>query len=469
MINPIAVLVEDDLQQSEVSKGVLESARFDVRVFDSIAPALEYLRASDELIDLFVLDRRLPVNAGEPATDELGDELLKEIRASHKDARLIVFTGYADVRHVQAALQGGGQLPMQSGQPIDRITVLEKDQSIEFRLIVSEFRQLLQTLEDIEISTSEGSHSLSYLDKRVLRRLAFEYHAVSISVVSLGGGLTGASVWKCELARQEGHIATIVAKRVKEFNPMGGLPDLMPRANTTSTMATLSGLMGGNYISVLQIAGDSPRALMTLLVEDPVKAVELACPVWTALHTVASQRQSLSIAEICKSLINWDEIAARLDPYGIEVPAGTLNATTRIGIRHGDLHPGNLLVDNDQAVLIDFDSSTFAAGLLDPVTMLISTLVHPDSPIRGSCWPDTAEVTERFGTADFGLGHGCEAWFQGVYKWIRESRTSDREFWALVLAYSARQLGYQDVLADPAVVDRVVAIARRAADVLAAT
>lgn len=194
MTNPIAVLIEDDPQQAEVSQGVLETAGYAVRSFNSIAPARDYLHTSTDLIDLFVLDRRLPVNAGEPATDEFGDELLKEVRSNYLDARLVVFTGFATIRHVQESLQGSGQLPAQDGQPIDRVTVLEKDQSLEFKEQVEQFRQLLQTLDDIEIITPPGTASLNARDKRVLRRLAFDYRAVSISVASLDGGLTGAGV-----------------------------------------------------------------------------------------------------------------------------------------------------------------------------------------------------------------------------------------------------------------------------------
>jgi CheY-like chemotaxis protein len=469
MSNPIAVLVEDDPQQADVSQGVLEAAGFEVRSFDSIAPTLDYLHTSADLVDLFVLDRRLPVHTGEPATDELGDELLKEVRSQYPDARLIVFTGFATIRHVQDALQGSGQLPAQEGQPIDRVTVLEKDQSLEFKEQVEQLRQLLQSLDDIEIITSPDAAPLSDLDKRVLRRLAFDYHAVSISVVSLGGGLTGASVWRCDVNRSEGHIATVVAKRVESTGARGGLPELLPHANTTSTTATLSGLMAGSRLNVLQIAGDTPYALMSIIAEDPARAVELAKPIWDALHGVAAQQKTLSVAELCESLIAWDELSGLLGPYGVQAPAGTLTATTRVGVRHGDLHPGNVLIDNEQAVLIDFDSTTFASGVLDPVTMLISTLVHPDSPIRGVLWPDASEIALSFATAGFGQRHACGPWFRGVQEWIEEGRSSQREYWALVLAYAARQLRYQDVRDNPEIVSRVVAIARRAAEALAAS
>lgn len=466
MTSPIAVLVEDDPQQATVSRGVLEGSGYDVRGFDSIAPALDYLHDSTELIDLFVLDRRLPVNSGEPATDEFGDELLKGIRSDYCDARLIVFTGYATVRHVQESLQGGGLLPSNGGESIDRITVLEKDQSLEFKGQVEQFRALLQSLDDVEIVIQAGPDPLTDIERRALRRLAFDYQAVSVSVTPLGGGLTGASVWRCELRRSEGHVATVVAKRVKLPSSRGGLCELLPRVNTTARIATLSGLMAGSHLNVLQIAGTSPHVLMDLIAGQPARAIALAQPVWDALRGVAAQQQVLSVAQLCEPLVTWDRLSELLLKHGIPTPAGSLMVSTHIGPRHGDLHPGNVLIDNEQAVLIDFDSEVFAAGALDPVTMLISTLVHPSSPIRGSLWPEPGEIASRFGTSDFGAGHPCEPWFRGLQTWVDECRTSDREYWSLALAYAGRQLRYQDVLDDPAIVTRVLAIARRAAEAL---
>lgn len=466
MTKPIAILVEDDCQQLEVSQGILEFADYTVHSFDSIAPAREYIHKSTDLIDLFVLDRRLPMNAGQPATDEFGDELLNEIRSAHPDARIIVFTGYATIRHVQESLQGSGQLPTQDGQPLDRVTVLEKHQSLEFMEQVEQFRQLLQVLDDIEINTPSSDAPMDALEKRVIRRLAFDYRAVSVSVSSLTGGLTGASVWRCEIYRAEGRIATVVAKRVPSSSSPGGLPELLPPANTTATVGTLSGLMAGGRLKVLQLAGESPSALMDAIAEQPARAVELAKPVWDALRCVSARRATLTVAEVCEPLIAWEPLSALLRTHEIQAPAGSLLVTTQIGPRHGDLHPGNILIDNGRAVLIDFDSETFAAGALDPVTMLISTLVHPDSPIRGAAWPDPAHITSTFATQEFGRGHPCAAWFGGVQDWIQECQTSEREYWALVLAYAGRQLRYPDVNEDGATVDRILAIARRASEAL---
>lgn len=466
MASPVAVLVEDDPQQLEVSEVVLRSAGYEVHSFQAIGPARTYLSGTLDLIDLFVLDRRLPVNLGEPSTEEFGDELLEEVRTAFPDARLIVFTGYATIRHVQESLRGSGQLPTQGDSPIDRVTVLEKDQSLEFREQVLEFRQLLQSLDDVELITPPSVGVLSDLDKRVLRRLAFDYRAASITATPLSGGLTGASVWRCEISRVEGHVATVVAKRVRSRGSSGGLPEVLPRVHAAATVRSLSGLMAGSFLNVLQLAGEAPVALMAVIGDEPSRAVELARPVWKALSAVVAHRRTMTVAELCEPLISWGRLAELLDAHGVQVPAASLSVTTSVGPRHGDLHPENILIDNGRAVLIDFDSETFASGLLDPITMLISTLVHPSSPIRGAGWPDVMEIASGFATSNFGQAHSSGPWFIGVQSWVQESTTSSREFWALVLAYAGRQLRFPDVVADEEVLTRVLAVAKRASAVL---
>lgn len=469
MAEPLAVLVEDDPEQAKVSSNIISEAGFLVKTFSSISPALQYLQSTQDPIDLFALDRRLPVNAGEPATDELGDELLKEVRDKFPDARLIVFTGFATIRHVQDSLQGSGQLPTQDEARIDRISVLEKDQSLEFKQHVESFHNLLQTLENIEVRLSDSDQILTELDKRVLRRVAFEYQANSVTATSLTGGLTGAAVWKCQLRTPEGPFVTVIAKETKKGAAPSGLPNMLPPGYATPTVATLSGLIGGRRVSVLQLAGAQPESLMVFVARDPQDAVRHVEPIMEALDAIQDVEQVLSLCDISRPLITWDVLTELLEREGVRVPAGSLMATAKVGMRHCDLHPANFLVDDNHAILIDCDSSEFGTGLIDPITLLLSTLVHPDSPLRGDSWPSVSEIHRAFGKPDFARGHSHEVWFSAVSRWALKRYASEREFWGVTLAYAGRQFRWDTVVGEAAIKDRLLALITKSIDALAAT
>lgn len=467
MAKPIAVLVEDDPEQAAVSLEVLIAEDFEVRSFEAAAPVLDYLKRPQELVDLFVLDRRIPVQIGQPAADEVGDELLDQIRADFPDARIIVFTGFASIEQVQAVARGSGQLPALRGNPIDRVSLLEKHQSLEFREQVSKIRNLLQSLEDIEIVVDGGGPIDSDLHRRMVRRVGYHYGAVSVTVRRLSGGLTGAAVWQCQRRGLEGPLGSIVVKQSDigpELRPM--LTELVPRPLVATRIDTIHGLMAGNVLTVFQVAGESPVALMDLLGSEPGRAAEVIHQVREGLAMVPGEQRVLRLDELCAPIISWSELENLLDAAGLPVPSSSLTASTSIGVRHCDLHPGNVLEVAGEAVLIDFDNCSFGAGGIDAITALLSTLVHPDSPIRGVAWPNVEEIESSLGHAGFGTGHSASLWFDEVQAWVDESCAGERERWALTLAYVGRQLRYQDVRADPEKLRRIEAIARRAADEL---
>jgi serine/threonine protein kinase len=469
MSNPLAILVEDDSEQAVFSSSVLISAGFSVTIFDSVEPTIAYIESTEDIIDLFVLDRRLPMRIGETPSDELGDGLFSRVQSLHPDSRVIVFTGFGTLRHVQDTLQGSGLLPTSGESRIDRVTVFEKDQSLEFSDAVEKFRALLQRMDDIEVLTMPTNLSLSQRDLRTLRRVALEYGASSMTATSLVGGLKNSGVWKCDLRRHEGHFTTVVVKCVKKQLGSPGLQGLLPRANAAMTVATLHGHMGGRFVNVMQLAGTNPIGLMDVVDSDPKLAAEYAQQVLLALGEVSEVSALRVVSEICDPLIGWNDLTQMLESNGLSAPAGSLEATVKIGLRHGDLHPSNIMIDREDAVLIDFDSSDYGAASLDPVTLLISTLVHPDSPLRGASWPTSETILETYGDINFGIGHSHEEWFVKISTVAFERRASEREFWAISLAYAARQLRFQDVADDPEIKDRVLSIATKSVSALANT
>lgn len=449
-----------------ISSSIIAGQGFRVIAHDAVETALSYLESSSEFIDLFVLDRRLPMRIGEQAADELGDALLSEVRSSYPDARVIVFTGYTSDGLFQDAMKGSGQFPIRSYKPVDRISVLRKDQSIEFRRLIAEFGELLQELDDIEISEDTNKRDISISDQRLLRRVAYEFNAVSLRPTSLTGGLTGAQVWGCEIHQDQGHVANVVAKRAEKLPSLAGLQDLLPLSTAATTRASVAGLIGGGHVSILRLAGDNARSLSRHMAEDIESSSDYVAQVSEALDRVQERAETVTLETLISPLLTWEKFDDLLRSYEIPRPSPNMRISTRIGMRHGDLHVANVMIAGGEAVLIDFDSNCFGSALLDPVTLFLSTLVHPDSPLRGASWPDASEIDANLGTGGFGVDHAGSQFFAATQQWINARISNEREFWGIVLGFCARQLRYPDVVADTGILERTLVIVRKASTVL---
>jgi ActR/RegA family two-component response regulator len=461
----LAVVVEDDFEQAEVTTRVLAASGFRVQLFIAVAPALEYLRTLNDFVDLFVLDRRLPLEPGGPPSDELGDALFRQVRDDFTDTRTVVFTGYASIEQVQAVTDGAGQLPLRPSDMLDRVKLFQKQQSLEFAADVRRYAEVLDGLTNIEVISADAD-PLSPIQKRMARRLAYEYEAVSCTVTLLNGGLTDAMVWKCQLVRHEGAVANVVIKPTDVLGSRGGLAELLPATHSTARTATVSGLMGGVHLGVLQLAGDDTRSLFEVLRADPQRAVALASSLVTQLNNVPSRLETLTVANLCSPWVSWEKLTERLEHHGITVPPGSLMASSKTGLRHADLHLGNVMLSDEHAVIIDFDSEAFGSGALDPIALLLSTLVHPASPIRGELWPSVEEINDTFLTSRFGTASPASLWLKAATEWIERFAWSSREKHALLLAYCARQLKYDDVVDNAEITSRLLAIASFAARAL---
>ena len=377
---------------------------------------------------------------------------------------MIVFTGYSDWEHVQAAYEAGGDIEVTPGQRSKLVSVLRKLNTLEFEEQVERYSGLLQALGDIELVGDPAS--LSPVDRRILRRVGLQYGAVRVSYRALNGGYSGAQVWKCGLETADRGILTVVLKVTSSVPTPGGLQAMLPPGAVIATIDRLQGLMGGKHVAVQQLAGPETKSLFGVLDSDPAEAASLINVVAANMGQVAQRRVTVSLEAVCKCLIDWDTLAAGLNEFAVPVPARSLFVTTSVGLSHLDLHLENILVNAGTPVLIDLDSSGEGSSETDPVTVLLCTLVHPESPLRGGGWLTPVDIERSYGEPTFGEATRYADWFAAVMVWVDRHRTSPREFWGVTLAYCARQLKYPDVREDQEVVDRLVALAMKASQAL---
>ncbi len=453
-----AILIEDQYDSAQRTIAALNKNGFSVRW---LKDATEALNPEDDqqhlLVDLIVVDRKLPRTLGETPNNDVGDELLPLLLEKHPDIPVIVFSGYSAKEHMQFATGGRGSIVLRNGNvTFDRAKVFEKGQSLEFDQYVASVRDLLESFDDIEVNadTQPGP-----LDNRLLRRVAFEYGGASISARSLGGGLSGAEVWLCEVSREGAVHARAVLKRQQKRLQPGGFQSLCEAKLAAGTTATIAGFCGGAFCAIQQIAGESPTPLMHIIRDDDAAAAAILASLRRSLDSLhRGVTVQISIADVAVPFADWSRIEDAHRFLSEDIPSATRMASSIRAFQHGDLHPGNVLVSHDQPVLIDFDNQTIGSPLIDPIALLFGPLFHEDSGLRELDWPREDQLDDFLGE-DFLSECPAPLYFSAVIDWINDRKSSNRELYALVLAYACRQLKYRDVLDAPMIKGRAVKLA----------
>lgn len=464
MTRPIALVVDDDPQQTQEVEQSLDEAGFEVIIKSNAEAALQFAAAGGlASIDLCVLDRKLPSGRNDQPADGVGDDLFQRLSSQLESVRVIVFSGFTNFEHAQLIAASGGQILPQTDYATARITVLKKSQFEIFDKQVRDYMEILARLDDIELETDSDP---SPPEKRMLRRIGFRYGASTVRAQRLTGGLTSASVWRCDMYGDGTHLSRVVAKSGSKYVPAGGLQELLPPGTVAARTGIVDDLTGGTKVSLMQVAGDDIRSLLSMVEDDPGAAANALDRVAEDFDGLDRTPRRVSLAELVAPLIDWSDAQALVPPHGIALPSGSMWVSSSYMYSHGDLHPGNVLVSTEGATVIDCDNQGVASALLDPITSLLSTGVHPDSPIRGSRWIHPTAIAETLGTKKFGSGLNSSVFLQHAMEWVGRRRTSSREFWGLAFGYASRQLRYPNLVAEPHILGIILAILRTSSEAL---
>ncbi len=116
---------------------------------------------------------------------------------------------------------------------------------------------------------------------------------------------------------------------------------------------------------------------------------------------------------------------------------------------HGDLHGGNVLVDDqNNPLLIDFGRVGPAVASLDPVTLELSAILHPDAGLDSGGWPTVLQAERWFSLRDYVTGCPVADFVESCRAWAHDVARGDREVLTAAYSYAARQLQYATVNQD---------------------
>ena len=450
------LIVEDDAVCVDELRAVLESlpGNSDLRVARSRDEAVSALE--DSFLDLVILDLNIPTVSGYLDTHpEHGHAVFNRIRTAAPGTPIFVLTGSPAEDFLSASVMTHQQQVdiWSEGKKTGTILFLKKYEIDKCPEVLAPIVSAVASLSDVELE--RGSLDLSLEEDRLIRIFAKRFRGTRCVVSGLRAGLSGARIVRLRVTDYQGvlvHDAVAKLSTHAEVRKEGSLYDthvvrLHPSA-TPRRLATIEfganklagiffGLADGFDKSAFDIAGNSLARSKSV-----IRNLKEVTGRW--IHGVPETRKT--IRELRRRTLDDEsvnQIRVRFDLGWIdEFEAREIQ--TRWGCGHGDLHGSNVLVSAEGVTLIDYGDVGDGPASLDPVTLELSLLFHPDRPQTGGPWPSRACARAWGDIETYLMGCPFEAFVRECRSWAVEAGAGSREIAASAYAYLVRQLKYGD-------------------------
>ena len=465
------LLIEDEKATIQQIQGHLErECNALVQIAGSRNTALELLQG-DNHYDLIVCDLRIPTQDGAIDVDEKHGLMVHDTaRTTHPGTFSRFLSGFVGLENVGNRIATGPAIDVfGTGEQWALINAVEKRRQGSFLNWCVELRERLSVVDSIPVDSL--ADALGVFEARTLRIYTSKLNGSRIQVSRLGG-LSSSSVYQVQIADETSTAIGLVVAKI----------DLLPRVQEelekyqrhvapTLPIGMFAPLAGevlhgcGRYgAAFYSLASIGYRNLFSLCESDILKAQASI----ENLRNVHSQWpgqisvSAVSVRDLRNAHLSDYDLAPWLDLLdrdAVEFAEG-ITLSLDCSVQHGDLHGLNLLVDDQQQpLIIDYGDVGLHPMSLDPITLEMSLVFHPESPdLEG--WPTVEQASQWFDLHEyagdspaFGVVEACRRWSTAI--------VSNRQLAAVAYAHALRQLRYDGT--DKAV---AVAIARAAMTVL---
>ena len=415
-----------------------------------------YALLETEFFDLIVLDLRIPTkDGGFDDAPSHGHAVFARARSVAPGTPILVLTGSPVEDFVETLLEQKQDVDVWGeNRKVMTVDILRK---YEFEKCPAKLRPLaeaVRALADIELDRS--TINLSIEDDRLIRIFARKNGGTRCIISRVGGGLSDALVLRIRITDAGGaRVHDAVAKLgspADVMNESERFDRYVSRLDAPATPRKLAMLhFGGRGRAAIfygladgfdQTAFEISRASEEQVAK-AIKGVESATARWledvgqTRKTIQVVRRRNLSDAEAAKLLEKFPI------PWAAEFEGREIQ--TRWACIHGDLHGSNVLLAGDgRAVVIDYGDVGEGPASLDPVTLELSAIFHPQGPLKDSVWP-TLDQAKQWGDLESYL-EGCPipAFIRECRSWAARAAAGNREICASAYAYLLRQLKYED-------------------------
>lgn len=444
------LLVEDDSREVRSLQRRIPGVHWRV----AATKAEAFAEIASAAPDLVICDLRIPPDSVDlDAHTDHGLAVFDRVRLEWPGVPILVFSGFSDIDMLDERLAAAPTVAYRRAVVEPLCRHVKKDAIDKAIADVELLRTSLAALDEVEISWGGAPDLLEAHDRRVLRLYAQQRGAALVRARALKQGNSGSLTLALTLQEGVGEASHAVTK----LNTIEEVEDEASRyrANVaervelgaytplTEVIVAGAGARGGLFY---RLADGFDRNLFDLLRSDPeaaatvVSALRVATRAWLSAGSV----EQVDVGWVRKCLVR-DEIFGSLKdraPWGNETLEGRRLEVLRAR-QHGDLHGENVLIDPvGRPVLIDFGRAGHAISSLDPVTLELSALLHPEAKLDLSEWltPGHAECWADRG--QFVVGSPITPFIEACRSWAYDVARGDREVLATAYAYTLRQMRY---------------------------
>lgn len=450
------LLIDDDpLIADAFQQGLAEEPVEIVRVTNSD----DAKAAASEDFDLVVCDLKIPADSGgrDPEVAH-GLAVCDHIRHVAPGIPLLIMSGFGTLGDLEDRLAEAPKEEVLGAEKIPLLRHAPKDRLDEVIEAVRRHTNELQGLHnDIEIGWGAEAQNLSRYERQILLLYARMRGGVMIRAQLLPGGRSGAITLRIEVESAQGSITSRgVAKldSLTEIEAEAGrieehVVPLLPAGTYAGSIRVVRAGAGDRGGLFYPFAAGYDRNLFDLLREDPDQAAAAvdrlhdSMEPWQAGPVPASR----AVQDVRRGLLSDDRLAMirgdREDfvDFAVEGKLVQLNECRA----HGDLHGGNVLVTEDGSpLLIDFARVGLATTALDPITLEVSAVLHPDAGLDLGGWP-TIDQAKRWPSSSYLEGCPILPFIEACHRWLDDVVRGDRERDSTLYAYALRQLRFPDL------------------------
>lgn len=453
------LLIDDDADIVEVIQEELSRAphAIEIATAGSQSKAVDFLR--EEFFDLVLCDLKLPVEEGGLDADVVhGLAVYGEMQKSAPGTPVIFFSAFdLSIEVMQRLLtEASRDDPFGTGGEQPMIAFHPKNELHECLELIQELGAAVHRLNQLEIDTGLTPVTLSEKERRVIKLFAARHSGSLVGVTPLAGGLSTATVLRLTVRGAAGELrASVVAKIASSSavqNERQVFDSLVAAVLPTGTYTPLAtpvivgaAELGGLFYT--PVPGEDQH-LFARLKSSPTNAADTVAVLDENLKAWRESvpTNEVTLLDLRDRFLTEEDFALALSrcPEIQTTFFDEVRIVARITTQHGDLHPFNVLLDGDRPILIDFGRAGPNLASIDPVTLELSLLFHPDANGVVGGWPSLDQTKRWPHLDDYVAGCPAEDFVRACRAWAHRAAGGSREVYASAFWYAIRQLKFED-------------------------